>query len=366
MTTVFVTHDQHEALAVADRVGVMSNGRLEQLDPPRHALHPAAHAVRGRLHRHRQPARRPPRPRRLGGARPLGARHGGAVDRGAPRTPPCGPSSSRSTATRQGKARVARHLVPRARSRGCACRTRSRARCSPTCSRPTRPTCGGRAGAPAAARRRHRRRHPVAHAVRIGRACRRSSSVRRRPARAAARPTTLRRSAGELSARYRDAAGGRAGGDATPTTSRRTPRRGCRPRTPRWRWRSTSCAGRGFAPVSQLDLGTGLGSAVWAAADGVRRRSSASRPSTRWTGCWRRRRRGGDLGSRPRSASRRGGRGDAARLTPEGPFDLVTASYALNELPTPTRRSRCSPGLAADGRRAGAGRARHAGGLRRG
>ncbi len=35
VTTVFVTHDQHEALAVADRVGVMSNGRLEQLDPPR-------------------------------------------------------------------------------------------------------------------------------------------------------------------------------------------------------------------------------------------------------------------------------------------------------------------------------------------
>ena len=33
-TTVFVTHDQEEALAIADRVGVMSNGRLEQIAPP--------------------------------------------------------------------------------------------------------------------------------------------------------------------------------------------------------------------------------------------------------------------------------------------------------------------------------------------
>jgi putative spermidine/putrescine transport system ATP-binding protein len=33
-TTLFVTHDQEEALAVSDRVGVMSNGRLEQLDTP--------------------------------------------------------------------------------------------------------------------------------------------------------------------------------------------------------------------------------------------------------------------------------------------------------------------------------------------
>jgi putative spermidine/putrescine transport system ATP-binding protein len=35
VTTVFVTHDQHEALAIADRVGVMSNGRLEQIATPR-------------------------------------------------------------------------------------------------------------------------------------------------------------------------------------------------------------------------------------------------------------------------------------------------------------------------------------------
>ncbi|GIF76873.1 ABC transporter ATP-binding protein [Asanoa siamensis] len=33
-TTLFVTHDQEEALAIADRVGVMRAGRLEQIDAP--------------------------------------------------------------------------------------------------------------------------------------------------------------------------------------------------------------------------------------------------------------------------------------------------------------------------------------------
>jgi putative spermidine/putrescine transport system ATP-binding protein len=34
MTTVFVTHDQEEAMAISDRVAVMADGRLEQIGPP--------------------------------------------------------------------------------------------------------------------------------------------------------------------------------------------------------------------------------------------------------------------------------------------------------------------------------------------
>jgi putative spermidine/putrescine transport system ATP-binding protein len=34
ITTLFVTHDQEEALSMADRVGVMKDGRLEQVDVP--------------------------------------------------------------------------------------------------------------------------------------------------------------------------------------------------------------------------------------------------------------------------------------------------------------------------------------------
>ena len=41
-----MTHDQEEALAVADRVGVMNRGRLEQLAPPSQLYaNPASHFV---------------------------------------------------------------------------------------------------------------------------------------------------------------------------------------------------------------------------------------------------------------------------------------------------------------------------------
>ena len=51
ITTLFVTHDQEEALAMGDRVGVMNAGRLEQIAPPERAIRPPADAVRRRVRR---------------------------------------------------------------------------------------------------------------------------------------------------------------------------------------------------------------------------------------------------------------------------------------------------------------------------
>jgi iron(III) transport system ATP-binding protein len=41
-TTIFVTHDQEEAFAIADRVGVLDRGRLEQVDTPEAVYHAPA------------------------------------------------------------------------------------------------------------------------------------------------------------------------------------------------------------------------------------------------------------------------------------------------------------------------------------
>ena len=143
--------------------------------------------------------------------------------------------------------------------------------------------------------------------------------------------TELRRSAGELSARYRasTAAGpaARSADDIAAYAATRLPAT----------YAAVSVAldellRAGFAPVSQLDLGTGLGSAVWAAGaafggslqrvtaidavDGMLQMAAAAAATSQ--------------SAAVRRAEWR--RADAARATPDGPFDLVTASYVLNEL----------------------------------
>ena len=52
LTTVFVTHDQDEAMELADLVVVMSMGRIEQIGTRARDPHPAGDQVRRGIHRH--------------------------------------------------------------------------------------------------------------------------------------------------------------------------------------------------------------------------------------------------------------------------------------------------------------------------
>ena len=51
VTTVYVTHDQVEAMTLGQRVAVLRDGLLQQVDTPQHALPQPGEPVRGRVHR---------------------------------------------------------------------------------------------------------------------------------------------------------------------------------------------------------------------------------------------------------------------------------------------------------------------------
>ena len=51
VTTVYVTHDQVEAMTLGDRVCVLRDGRLQQVDTPQDLYRGAGQPVRGRVHR---------------------------------------------------------------------------------------------------------------------------------------------------------------------------------------------------------------------------------------------------------------------------------------------------------------------------
>ncbi len=63
ITSIFVTHDQEEALEVADQVVLMNKGKVEQVGSPGRGLRAACLAVRVRVPGHRERVPRP-RPRR--------------------------------------------------------------------------------------------------------------------------------------------------------------------------------------------------------------------------------------------------------------------------------------------------------------
>ena len=93
ITTLFVTHDQEEALSMADRVCVMRAGQIEQVDTPSTLYAAPATAVRGRVRGHHEPD--PGRHRaRPGGAAGHHGRHPDTGRRGAPTADPRAPRST--------------------------------------------------------------------------------------------------------------------------------------------------------------------------------------------------------------------------------------------------------------------------------
>ena len=72
ITFVHVTHDQEEAMTMADSIAVMNAGKIEQLGSPTELYETPAHGVRRRLPRHLEPARRHRRRRRAPSASPTG------------------------------------------------------------------------------------------------------------------------------------------------------------------------------------------------------------------------------------------------------------------------------------------------------
>ena len=58
VTTIFVTHDQEEAMDVAEQIVVMNEGRIEQVGAPARALRAPRDGVRDELRRRGQPVRR--------------------------------------------------------------------------------------------------------------------------------------------------------------------------------------------------------------------------------------------------------------------------------------------------------------------
>ena len=176
VTTLYVTHDQTEAMTLGERVAVLNHGVIQQVDTPGRALQPPGQHVRGDVHRQpgdelpaRAALRRRGRVRRVP-VRAPGRARGPACARWTARCcsafvpstssiPASAGRSSRQPAARHGRAhRAARlrdtPLLPRRRRRGGAGER-------------------GRGGARRGARRAAR----PAHARRAGGAARRSAST---------------------------------------------------------------------------------------------------------------------------------------------------------------------------------------------
>ena len=126
VTTIFVTHDQEEALELADSIVVMNKGRVEQIGAAAPALRRAGERVRDELRRPGQQARRrvgaPARRRARPRAERLDARGAGRADRAA-RLRDAGRARPRRrrAALRAADARRGRRARARRRATSCTC-----------------------------------------------------------------------------------------------------------------------------------------------------------------------------------------------------------------------------------------------------
>ena len=136
VTSVFVTHDQEEALEVSDRVVIMNEGQIEQSRHAGGSLRPPGDPVRLRLPRRRQPVPRP-HPRGTGEHRrepPGGPRVGGCAGPGGHRLRAHLRRAARAVALR---GVVARAVVRHVRAFGPVCDWSWTARTGAAPSRPT-------------------------------------------------------------------------------------------------------------------------------------------------------------------------------------------------------------------------------------
>ena len=123
VTTIMVTHDQEEALSMADRVVVMNQGAIEQVGTPQRRLRAAGHAVRRRLPRQGQRAEGDVRRRRALPRRQRRTRT--RRQRLRRRRPRCGSTCAPRTASLAGRTR---RSMPNASVRPRAPRSSSSAR----------------------------------------------------------------------------------------------------------------------------------------------------------------------------------------------------------------------------------------------
>ena len=121
ITTLYVTHDQAEAMVISDRIAVLERGRVVQTGTGRRAVRPAAHPLRRRVHRQAPICSTASPPRRTrwrwaacGFAWP--ARGADARDPGGRVDPPA-----------RDRARPSRWTTPRPEQRRCGARSSARA-----------------------------------------------------------------------------------------------------------------------------------------------------------------------------------------------------------------------------------------------